>query len=140
MTYSNTDTAATQCPTSLEETPTTNVRCLGKISLVSKTKILMPECLYVAATAHSKQTPRYIAGAEVVVLTNRDLYLTRDTAVHLEKIQGLSFGMKVLQEGAGPLQMRISFQTDDKVDTDIGVPQEWRGEMRTSVRTEERDS
>jgi hypothetical protein len=91
----------------------------------------MAECLYVAATVHSKRTPRFIAGAEVVVLTNRDLYLTRDTAVHLEKIQGLSFGMKVLQEEAGPHQTRISFQTDDRLDTDFGVPQEWRGEMGT---------
>jgi len=104
-TFSNTVTAA-QCPTSLEEIPTTTARCLERISLTNRTKILVAECLYVAATAHSKRTPRYIAVAEVVVMTNRDLYLTRDTAVHLEKIQGLSFIMKVLQEEAGPLQTR----------------------------------
>jgi hypothetical protein len=91
----------------------------------------MAGCLYVAATAHSKRTPRFIAEAEVAVLTNRDLYLTRDTAVHLEKIQGLRFRMKVLQEEVGRPQTRTSFQTDDRADTDFGVPQEWRGAMRT---------
>jgi hypothetical protein len=89
------------------------------------------ECLYVAAIDHSKRTPRYIVVAEVAVLTNRDLHLTRDTAVPLEKTQGLSFRMKVLREEAGPRQTKTLFQRDGRSDIDFGVPQEWQGEMRT---------
>jgi hypothetical protein len=130
-TYSNTDTAAVQCPTLLDESPTTTARCLRRISLTSRTKILMAECLYVADTAHSKRTPRYIAVAEVAVLRNRDLYINRDTTVLREKTQGLSFRMKVLQKEAGPPQTRILFQRDDRSDIDFGVPEEWQGEIRT---------
>jgi hypothetical protein len=39
----------------------------------------MAECLYVADTALSKQTPRYIEVTEVAVPTTRELHLTTDT-------------------------------------------------------------